>query len=520
MNTMVLTDALVVDGAGAAPARVDVGVRDGVITEVGTCTSTAARRVGLPGLVLAPGFVDIHAHSDLTRLIYPLGETRILQGITTEAIGNCGLSPAPTGRDPLGLRSVIGPLDVVAAAPMTVETTPQFLDRLEGHPASWNVAPLVGHGAIRHAVMGDSTEPATQAQLASMGALVDEAMKAGCWGLSLGLMYAPGESADALELADLAAAVARHGGLLSAHMRAYDAAGLPAAVDEVLQVARRARVPLQISHLRSVADPDGVALRDALAAIEAADVDVEADAYPYLAGHTTAMQLLPPRLRAEGTEAVLGAARNDPGSVARGLRESVLFPPEAITIVKTSDVGSSYIGRTLAQCSALTDATGDWADLLVHLIDRFDANVDVIVVGTRPQDAAEVLRKPYVSVASDGVALSMSHTENRPHPRSIGTFPRALRELQDAGVPLEEIVWKMTGKPAERLGLRDRGRIAPGMAADLVAFDPVTVRDNADYAHPLVPPSGIEHVWVAGEAVVISGAVTGATPGRVLRRGR
>lgn len=331
-------------------------------------------------------------------------------------------------------------------------------------------------------------------------------------------MYAPGESSDVDELRALAATVARAGALLGVHLRSYDPSGLVAAAEEMISIAEATGVRLQISHLRSIADPDGSALDATIDRIRGTAADVAADAYPYLAGHTTALQLMPPALRARGTREILAeiAARRD--GLAAELRREVAFAPEAITIVRAGDGDAAEVGRTLAGLQRDDAERRDWALVLLDLIAAHGGAVDTIVVGTRPQDAARVLAQPFVSVASDGVALGLGHTLNRPHPRSIGTFPRALRELLDAGTPLERVVAKMTSQPADRLGLRSRGRVVVGAAADLVAFDPATVRDRADYADPLVPPAGIERVWVAGECVARGGVVTGDLPGVLLRR--
>ncbi|MDX2376766.1 amidohydrolase family protein [Microbacterium sp. LRZ72] len=519
MTATVLTGALVVDGTGAPGHRADVTIADGRIAAVdapGTATGTT--RHDLEGLVLTPGFVDLHAHSDLTRFAYPTGDTRVLQGITTEVIGNCGLSPAPTSGE--GFRGAIATIDVVPSVPLSWESPAEYLDALDGLAAAWNVAPLLGHGSVRRRVMGDATHTATPADRAAMSRIVADALDAGYWGLSYGLMYAPGELSDPTELEALAATVAAADALVAVHMRAYDADGLVAAIDEILAVATTARARLQISHLRSILDPEGAALDAALSRICASVADVAADAYPYLAGHTTALQLMPSELRARGTAEILAEVRADRAALAGELRRTVHFPPDAITIVRAGEEHTPELGRTLEQLQAADPLGRDWALILLDLIDAHDAAVDAIIVGTRPDDAARVLAEPYVSVASDGVALALDHALNRPHPRSIGTFPHAMRDLLDAGFPLEAVVHKMTAQPADRLGLTSRGRIRVGAPADLVAVDPTTVRDRADYTHPLVAPVGIDRVWVAGQCVAESGHVTGRLPGVLLRRTR
>jgi N-acyl-D-amino-acid deacylase len=519
VSVTVLAGGLVVDGTRSPGRHADVSIADGRIVAIdppGTARGTS--REDLDGLVLSPGFVDLHAHSDLTRFAYPTGDTRVLQGITTEVIGNCGLSPAPTSAD--GFRDSIATIDVVPDVALAWETPAEYLRALDGLPAAWNVAPLIGHGAVRRRVLGDSAERASAEARAGMSQLVADALDAGYWGLSFGLMYAPGELSDPVELEALAATVAARDAILSVHLRAYDGEGLVPAVDEMLALASATGVRLEVSHLRSINDPDGAALDLALQRIRASTADIGADAYPYLAGHTTALQLMPPALRARGTAHILEAIRADAAALAEDLRRSRPFPPHAVTVVRAGDGDTLEVGRTLDELQRSDPSGRDWASILLDLIAAHEGAVDAIVVGTRPEDAARVLAEPYVSVASDGVALGLGHQRNLPHPRSIGTFPRALRELLDAGLALEDAVAKMTSQPADRLGLASRGRIRVGAPADLVAFDAEIVRDRADYAHPLVAPDGIERVWVAGECVASAGAVTGRLPGALLRRTR
>lgn len=519
MSTIVLGGALVVDGSGSPGRRADVSIADGRVVAIDPPgTARGASREDLDGLILSPGFVDLHAHSDLTRFAYPTGDTRVLQGITTEVVGNCGLGPAPTSGD--GFRDSIATIDVVPDVALDWETPAEYLDALDALPAAWNVAPLVGHGAVRRRVLGDSPEPASPESRTEMSRLVADALDAGYWGLSFGLMYAPGELSDPAELASLAATVAARGAMLGVHLRAYDGGGLVPAVEEMLALAAATGVRLEISHLRSINDPDGAALDLALRRIHASTADVGADAYPYLAGHTTALQLMPPALRARGTAHILAAIRADASALAEELRRSQPFPPDAVTVVRAGDGDTAEVGRTLDELQRSDPSGRDWASVLLDLIDAHDGAVDAIVVGTRPQDAARVLAEPSVAVASDGVALALGHDRNLPHPRSIGTFPRALRELLDLGLALEHAVAKMTSLPADRVGLTSRGRIRVGAPADLVAFDAESVRDRADYTHPLAVPGGIERVWVAGECVASAGAVTGRLPGALLRRTR
>jgi N-acyl-D-amino-acid deacylase len=515
---LVLSGGQVVDGTGAAPVPGDVLVSGGRIVDIVTPgTIVDARMLDVTGLMVSPGFVDIHTHSDLGRISYPDAATRALQGITTEVIGNCGLTPVPLSPVPGSLaefRTIIGPIDTIDDLEFTWSSTGEYLDVLDATPGATNLVPLLGHGSLRYAAMRLATNAASTEQRALMEHTLHTALDQGFWGMSLGFMYAPGEVSDAGELHGLISVLHDHDrALLTSHLRAYNNEGLAAAVSEALELAAVGGVPLEISHLRSIND-DGSAIARAFELLEATDVDVEADAYPYLAGHTTLLQLLPAELRGRGVGEILALARTGPGSLADALRSARAFDASAITIVRAAP-GAPEVGHSLDEFESITE---DWAAIAERLLVAASGNVDVIVVGTRLEDGARVLRDPLVSIASDGSALSLEHSASVPHPRSIGTFPRAFRELLDAGLPLGEVVRKATSKPAARMGLGDRGMIAPGKIADLVVFDPATIADRATYASPLVPPTGVRDVIVAGTPVVSGGTPTGERPGRLLRR--
>lgn len=515
---LVVRGGSVVDGTGAAPVVADVLVAGGKIVDVIPAGSEIdAQILDASGLTVSPGFVDIHTHSDLSRLSYPDAATRALQGITTEVTGNCGLSPVPLFPDEAALRefrTIIGPIDLLDDLEFGWTTSGEYLDVLEATPGATNLVPLLGHGSVRYAQMRLATGAASPEQRDAMERTLATALDEGFWGLSLGFMYAPGEVSDKRELHGLVRVLSEHGNaLLTAHIRAYDRPGLANAISETLELAASSNVPLEISHLRSIND-DGTAIERAFEQLAATSVDVEADAYPYLAGHTTLLQLLPADVRGTGVGAILAQGRAEPGSIAAALRAARAFDPSAITIARAA-AGASEVGLTL---DVLESATEDWAAVAERLLLAADGNVDVIVVGTRPEDGARVLADPLVSIASDGSALSLEHTATVPHPRSIGTFPRAIRELLDAGMPIGEVIRKATSKPARRMGLNDRGVIAAGMVADLVVFDDTRIADRASYASPLVPPTGVEHVLVSGIAVVRGGIQTGRRPGTLLRR--
>jgi len=508
----------VADGTGAALARADVLVSGDRVVGIGKYDpSDADVTLDCTGLIVAPGFIDIHTHSDLSRFAYPEADSRVLQGITTEVIGNCGLGPAPIRGNADDVRAVIGPIDIIAEVELPWNSVAEYFAALDATPAATNVAALIGHGTLLVGATEEfGADPArAQDRLARMIEELGDAFAAGAWGLSFGLMYSPGELSTVAELTELSSFVARNGGLVSMHLRAYDGERLDAAIREALEIAEDSGVRFQISHLRSIQD-DGSALSAALEMLDKSTLDVEADAYPYLAGHTTMLQLLPSELRALPVPEIAERLQSDPVAAARMIETSAGFAPELITIAKAPRTPDA-VGNTV---TALVEGSGhtSWGDFAVELLIANDLSVDVIVVGTRPEDALRVLQHPLVSVASDGLALSLGHDANLPHPRSIGTFPRSLNELLRSGMDVATIVHKMTAKPAARLGLVDRGTLVQGGFADITVFDATTVADQATYAEPLVAPTGIHHVLVNGVAVVRDGVHTTELPGLLLRR--
>lgn len=519
MTSLLLEGGTVVTGdPGATPRVGDVLVVDGRIAAVAPHREAAPEgtvAVDCSGRVVAPGFIDIHTHSDLTRFAYPAAQSRVQQGITTEVVGNCGMSPAPIGpAGPERLRATIGPVDLLPEIELAWSSFAEYLERLEAAASTVNTAALVGHGTLRHAVLGDATRASERGERDAMRGHLDEALDAGAWGLTFGLMYAPGENADAEELRSLAARAGARDGLVAAHVRAYYGRRLIDAVDEFLGFAGDGRV--QVSHLRSIGPGrEGVPAQVLATLQDQRDHgrDVGADAYPYTAGHTTAVQLLPAAVRRAGLADVLARIPGERRTLAHGLRAGG-FGPDAITVVRTGAEPTAACGRTLAELAGGDD---DWADLVLDLLLEHSGAVDVIVEGADPADTMAILANPLVVVGSDGATLDCDHTATQPHPRSFGTFPRALRALLDRGMPLAAAITKLTSAPADRLGLCERGRITSGQAADIVVLDVNSLSDRATYAEPRRAPAGVDAVFVAGEAVVRDGEVTDARPGRLLR---
>ncbi|MGX1933188.1 N-acyl-D-amino-acid deacylase family protein [Microbacterium resistens] len=502
-----ILSGLVVDGSGDEPFLGDVLIAG---TRIDAVVPLAARPhdgydadvIDAEGLVVAPGFVDIHCHSDLTRLAYPGGESRVTQGITTEVVGNCGMSAAPTGGDAAGLAALIATIDVTPGTPRPWSTVAEWLDALDEAPSSTNVAALVGHGSARHAAAPGRVGELSEAEIVAVAAEVTRALEAGCVGASLGLMYAPGESAGRDELRAVAQAVADADGLVAAHLRDYDARALTESLAEAADVADGAR--LQISHLRAT-HPDG-RFAEAIAAVERLrDVqDASADCYPYIAGHTTLLQLLPSRIRAAGPRAVLALGAP---ALAEGLRASG-WDPGQILVMKAAATPEA-VGRTPAEQAR----PWEW---LAELLVANGGLVDVAVESGSWPDVDLALTTDWVTIGSDGTALSAAHASSAAHPRSWGTFPAAFRRMRALGVPLSAAVRRMSVASAERVGVPSGLR--PGLPADVVVFAEDGLDSSATFAEPARAAVGVRRVLVNGVPVLDEDGITSARPGRVRRR--
>lgn len=531
MFDIVVTNVRIVDGTGGPWFYGWIGIRGRHIARVGRGhPSTAARTIDGKGLVACPGFIDIHSHSDLALLVNPTADSKVLQGVTTEVIGNCGYSPAPVTEGSVGeLRAMAGRLgDEIEWSWRSFE---EYLGLLEKR--SVNVVPLVGHGTVRLAVLGmEDVEPSPQ-ELDHMRQLVDEAMSAGAFGLSSGLIYPPGSFAATEELIDLARTARKWGGLYATHVRGEGDNLLPA-VKEAIRIGEEAGIRVEISHHKAVGEKNRGRVHETLALMEEArrrGVDVACDVYPYAASSTTLTACFPPWAHRGGISALLERLR-DPEMRER-IRRSIVEEGDwenflrqgkwaniRISWVK-SGKNRDFVGKNLEEIARLRGV--DPFTALCDLVLEEEGEVSMVVFEIDPDDVRYVVSHRLSCVGSDGVCLAPRGVlgEGKPHPRSYGTFPRVLARYvrEDGLLTLEEAIRKMTSHPARRLGLWDRGLIAEGFAADVVILDPERVEDRATFDDPHRFPVGIEWVLVNGEVVVERGEHTGATPGTVLKRG-
>lgn len=490
---LLITGALLYDGSGASPRQADVCVRGDRVASVGEPGSLqAGASLDARGLALAPGFIDVHTHDDFAAVLHPDMAFKVLGGVTTCVVGNCGFGAAPWSSASLMARA-FHPNRTLP----TWEGYEGYLARLDADPASVNVGALMGHGTLRLDAMGTAARPPSANELRTMMAGLHEGMEAGALGLSTGLVYEPGRHADTDEIVCLASEMRGTRALYATHMR-NEGARLLDSVREAIAIGERAGVPVQISHHKAAGREAWGLVRDSLRLLEEArgrGLEVHADQYPYTAGST-----------------VLGAIAQNQGFRPRSGSGLGAVDPASVVVASTAS-HPEWEGRSIEHFMEIFDLPAQEAAERV-LADEPGATC--VMHSMHEDDVRTVMRHPSTMIGSDGIPT----LGGKPHPRLYGTFARVLgRYARDLGLfPLEEGVHRMTGLPAHKFGLEDRGIVREGAFADLVVFDPDTILDVGTYEDPNHPPEGIVHVFVNGTPVVRDREHTGARPGRALRR--
>ena len=526
---LLIENGTIVDGSGAPGFAAAVGVRGGRLTIVFGETEAvvaADRRIDATGLIVAPGFIDLHSHSGLMIFADPLHEPKVRQGVTTEVIGVDGLSyaPIPDPDDLEALAHMNAGLDGRPDIAYDWGSVESYLDRLDALHPSVNLAFLVGNSALRLAAMGWDEVEASEGDVANMRSMLREAMEEGAIGLSSGLDYPPGAYASTDELVQLTREAAALGGFYHTHVRYALGDRYLDPFREAIEIGRRGEGPAHITHFyHRQTFPGGPGpMLDLVDDARAEDLDVTFDTYPYEWASTRLLIMIPPwvqsggpiatkerladpsvrdRIRRELSErGVLYAGRNAWDDVRLG----AFARPELLR----------WEGRTLGEL--VRDRNGDSVDVLCDLLLEEDLRVNQVTPGPWTETLRDFIRHPVGMIGTDSTFVG-----EKPSPRSYGSFPRVLGQFvrEEALLSVEEAVRSMTSAAADRLGIRDRGLVRDGLVADLVVFDPVRVRSNSTYNEPRRFPDGIDWVLVRGDVVVEPGVGhTGARSGRVLRR--
>ncbi len=500
MERILFTGGQVVDGSGAEPAPAEVLIEGERIAAVGRIRSADARRVDCTGLLVAPGFLDGHSHSDLQ--VLEGRPEKLRQGVTTEVVGNCGFSAYPTGAHAPEVREFANGI-LCGDGAWGWASAAGYLAAVETRACTGpGVLSLVGHGTLRISQVGLRQGPLAARDVEAMAAVLDDALASGAAGFSTGLMYAPGSSAPPEELEALCRVVARRGKVYATHIRGYFGDVLNA-IDEQLELARRTGCKLQISHLQVVGRGNWPLQARALEKIERArgeGIDVAFDCYPYTAGSTVLTQILPQRALEGGAERLLERLR-DPAGRARIARETVERLVWDWRDILISALGSGErpeaVGRSIADLAAETDRPP--IETALDLLEAEHGAVNMISFNQSEENLRRTLAHPLSTIISDGF-----YVKGRPHPRLAGTFPRFLGTFvrEQKLMPIGEAVRKITRAPADRFGASGIGRIEPGAFADITVFDAATIGSPADYQQPELPPTGIHAVFQRGRQVM------------------
>jgi N-acyl-D-amino-acid deacylase len=528
--SLLLRGGTVVDGTGAPARAADVAIEADRIAAVGPgLHGEAARVIDAKGLVVAPGFIDAHSHSDLFYLRCPSAESKVRQGCTTEVVGMCSFSIAPVA--PAGAPALQEWAKGLGAdVDARWSTFAEYLDVLRAARPSINVAHFVGHGALRLAAIGPESRPARPDDVRAMERLIAEAMDAGAFGFSTGLVYPPSAYGTTEELIALARSMARRRGLYFSHIRG-ESSMLEESIAEAIRIGEDGGVGVQIAHVKASGRENWGKMGKALALIDAArarGVDVTGDVYPYHAGSTKMDNLLPAWAHDGGVTRLLERLKDR--AIRRRIVEECLVNGERWRTVSQGAIGFDEImiatcprqeleGMNLAALARTTGTTP--AEAMMNLLLEERARVSMVVFSQSEDNVARVLGHPAIMVGSDSIGLAAGPGPHpgKPHPRMYGTFPRVLgvyvRERQV--LSLETAVHKMTGQCGARLGLADRGVLHDGYAADVTVFDPRTVKDEATYTDPHRYPTGIPYVIVNGALAVDGERMLAPGTGRVLR---
>ncbi len=524
---VVIKDGLVIDGTGTPGRVADIGIVGDSIVRIGRIPSShGALVVPARGMAVAPGFIDVHNHTDIAILVNPRAESDVRQGVTTLIAGQCGDSPFPLSdimfeeaRESLGAEYGLA---------VTWRDIRGFYALIDKAGTALNFASLVGQGTIRAAAMGRGDRKPEAAELDLMKKLVADSCAGGAFGISTGLEYAPGGFSSTEELIEVCKAAAPFKGMYATHMRDEEDFVVEA-VDEAFRIARESGLPLQISHLKTGYVRNWPKLGTILERIEAArasGLDVYCDRYPYIASATGLDMYFPLWAREGTTEAFLDRLR-DPG-LAEKLKAIVMEKETDLgswdrVLISGVDTGKNKPIEGLSVLEASRKAAKGPYEFIRDLLIEERGRVGIVQFAMSEDNLKKLMAHPLVGIGSDGSALAPYGllSKGKPHPRSYGAFPRALGTYvrEDKLLPLEAMIRKMTSIPAARFGFTRRGVLQAGNFADIVVFDPDKVRDKATWAEPHQYPEGIPYVLVNGKLVVRNGEHTGDTPGAVLRKG-
>lgn len=525
MLDTIIRNGRIVDGTGNPWYFGSLGMKDGIITHVGSVDVESREIIDVNGQIVTPGFIDGHSHSDLLVLNDPELDVKLQQGVTTEVVGNCGLAPAPYVKKHGNLlKEYVEPVIGTMPGEWPWKTIEDYINILNQASISENISTYVAHGTIRIAVMGFDNRPPTDNEMEKMKHILEEGMKAGAIGLSIGLLYAPGRYATKEEIMELCKVLPKYNGILSTHIRGEGNNLIPS-IKEVIWIAEKSGVSLHISHLKAAGKRNWGQVHDALNIIEDAKsrgMDITCDVYPYDAGSTSLTTLLPPWALEGGVPACLDRIRDK--STRSAIKKEMSIEQEDWdnlvvstgwdnVVISSIPNNTQFEGRSILEISQILGK--DSIETTLDLLLEEDGNISIVYYHMSSKDVEEVIKWDYSLIISD----SLGCQTGKPHPRTFGTFPRLFGKYvrENKTLTLEQAVRKVTSFPVQRFKLGKRGILVPGYKGDITVFDAESISDRATYSDPIRYPDGISYVYVNGKKTIDHRRNLHASQGEVIK---
>ena len=531
-HDLVIKNGRIIDGTGNVWSKKDIGISDGKIKTIGFINENAKRVIDAKGMIVSPGFIDLHNHSDMTLLAYPNAESAIMQGITTAVVGNCGISMAPINSEKSDLLKKYLSFLLVKNYDYQWDwkTIGEYYKKLEKRGTSLNLAPLVGQGTIRIAVKGFDSTKASKDEIDKMKILLEQSIEDGVFGMSTGLIYPPGSYSNTEELIELGKVLNKYGLIYATHMR-NEGNKLLESVEEAIRIGNECKIKVNISHHKTLGKYNWGKVNATLREMERArnrGVEISCDAYPYTASSTTITSVLPTWALDGGIVKMIERLKNKEirESIKEEISENKMTGENWIRyagwnniIIGECQARKEYEGKSLENILTSKNKSKDIYENFFDFLLEIDANAVMVVFSMDEEDVKTVISNSLSAIGSDSWSVA-PNAGGKPHPRMYGTFPRVLGKYvrEDNLLTLSNAISKMTSFPAEVIGLEKKGIIKEDFDADIVIFDPDNIKDKATFADPTQYPEGIDYVIVNGQLVIDNRNVTGIKPGKILKK--